>query len=146
MKKIFLLIMFLISVNLSANAYYQVNYNAAGGVTSTVNTVPTPFGAQTYVNHYTNGLNEGYGSNALFSPNTIRSISERQRQIRNEKKYLENTKNINVNINHTGINPYRYNNGYYNYPTYTHYPTYGGIRYNNRGFNGINTNYYLLKL
>ena len=133
MKKIFLTLLVFLSVNLCSNAY-QINYNSAGGVTSTMYSVPTPYGAQTYVNNYPSSTE--FGSNALFNPNTTRRLAEQQRRIQNEKTYLENTRNININVNHTGINPYRYNNGYYNN---MYYPNYGGIRYNNRGFNGINT-------
>ena len=135
MKKIFLILIVFLSINLSANAYYQVNYNSAGGVTSTSSTVPTPFGMQTYVNNYSTSDQSGYGSNALFNPNTTRKLAEQQRRIQNEKTYLENTKNINVNVNYTGFYPYRYNNGYYNRNYYSNYPNYGGVRYNRgRGY------------
>ena len=144
MRKIFLtgLLLFL-SLNLCANAY-QINYNPAGGITSTQYTAP--FGGPTFVNNFPASTMNNYGSNALFSPTTSRRIAEKQRQIKNEQTYLENTKNINVNINHTGVNPYygynRYNN-YNNYNNYNPVPRYynnNGVRYyNNGGFNGFNT-------
>lgn len=134
MKKSILFLLVFLSINLCADAYYQVNYNSAGGITSTINTVPSPYGTQTYVNNSP----YNYGSNALFSPNTIRRLSEEQRRRQNEKLYLENTKNININVNHSGYNPYQYNNGYYNRNYYNSYPNYGGVRYN-RGINGLNT-------
>jgi hypothetical protein len=138
MKNLFLVFIAFIIIPIGANAY-QVNYNSAGGITSVTGTVPTIYGPQTYVNNNVNN----FGSNALFTPNNIRRISEEQRRIKNEQTYLENTKNINVNINHNGLNPYRYNNGYYgNYYNNIYSPNrmYNyGTRYYNNGFNKGNT-------
>ncbi len=140
MKKAFLagLILFL-SLNMGAHAY-QINYNAAGGVTSTQYT--PPFGGPTYVNNYPSSSMNNYGSNALFLPSNMQRIADKQRQIKNEQTYLQNSKNINLNINHTIANPYGYNryNRYnrYNNPNYVNSRYYNnGLRYNN-GFNGLN--------
>ena len=72
----------------------------------------------------------------------MQRIADKQRQIKNEQTYLQNSKNINLNINHTIANPYGYNryNRYnrYNNPNYVNTRYYNnGLRYNN-GFNSLN--------
>ena len=128
MRKILILLFMIFSFGLGSSAY-EVKYNNAGGVITT--TQPR------------------FGANALYTPQNTAIMAERNRQIRYANKYydsLANSKNINVNINHNGLNRVyypHYNPQYiynYGYPTRTPfvnntriYNT-NGININNRGF------------
>lgn len=100
MKRIFLALLLVFSINLSSFATYQVNYNAAGGVTST--TYTSPYGVE--INNYPTSTLNGFGSNALFLPANAVKAAEQQRQRRYENAFIEslrnkNTHNININVN-----------------------------------------------
>ncbi|MBQ8459778.1 hypothetical protein IJ541_06720 [bacterium] len=128
MRKILFLVIIIISFCLPSNAY-EVKYNNAGAIVST--TQPQ------------------FGTNAIYTPQNVAINAERSRQIRYANQYydsLANSKNINLNINHNGLNRVyypNYNPRYiynYGYPTRTPFINNGrlyntnGININNRGF------------
>ena len=145
MKKLLIMTIMIMFTVPNAQAVV-VNYSPTGQVSSFG--TGTGFGSGRM---YNNNVNN-FGSNASFLPQNIQRETIRQRQIENEKQYLEslkNTQNINVNVNHNGIpmNGYRispysryynggyYNNGYYNNGYYRYNGGYGyvpgGVYYNN---------------
>ena len=131
MKKLMVLLFMLVLVA-PANAYY---YESFGGHSS-VNT----FAPRSYNNGFNGGYNtsvNNFGTNAPFTQSNIDRTIRQQRQIEYEKKYLkslENTQNINVNVNHNGVLPppppdTYYNNGYNRYYNNVYTPA-SGIYYN----------------
>ncbi len=136
MKKIITILFIIFFSTINAQAYV-VNYDITGR--------PTNVSGFNGRNYYTKSINN-FGSNASFLPQNTERAGIRQRQIQNEKEYLEtlkNTKTINVNVNHNGYpvntyynNPYNryynqgYNRVYYNngYPSGVYYNNGNGIR------------------
>lgn len=127
MKKLFTLIIFGIFIIVTPVDAAIIKYNEAGGVVSVTQ------------GPYTNRNVNNFGSNALFSPSTIQknSIENERRYLR--RKFVENTKNINVNVNTNGLPMNRYydngafNRYYGNHGVYQTGPTRTRYYYNNGG-------------